>query len=96
MLPRMLLVCVTATSFVRSESRGCRVGMSKVGFVFEGGVHHFTFSWRHFAAWSQAATFASWSSFERIISSPGCRWSCSAVERLRKSWVVDGPITGTG
>ena len=37
---------------------------------------------------------ASWSRDERMISEPGGKER--ARERLAKSWVVDGPITGVG
>ena len=95
MLPRMLEVWVQATSFVDGVSKEERVAVSRWGFVHGvcEGVHHFMVSCRQEASCSQDATFASWSSFERMISEPGVRCSYSARERLRKSWVVEGPRT---
>ena len=95
MLPRMLEVWVQATSFVEGVSNGERVEMSRWGFVHGvwDGVHHFMVSCRQEASCSQDATFASWSSFERMISDPGVRCSYREMDRLRKSWVVEGPRT---
>lgn len=88
-------MCVQATSFVFSLSSFFSSSTSSLGLVREEELHHLTVHWRQDASCSQEATLASWSSFERMISEPGVTWSKRAVERLRKSWVVEGPMTAS-
>jgi len=58
------------------------------------GVHHFRVrDWVRDMR-TQAEMLASWSRDERMISEPGGKER--ARERLAKSWVVEGPITGVG
>ena len=80
------------TSAVFSDNRGRRFEGVRIGEEGEG-VHHFiVWDWRE-ARRTQEDMLASWSRDERISSLWGGReriW-----ERLEKSWVVEGPITGT-
>ena len=56
------------------------------------GGHHFMVWFCERARRSQAETLASWSSEERMRVEEGGRERVR--ERLEKSWVVEGPITG--
>ncbi len=58
------------------------------------GVHHFRTRFWVADMRTQAEMLASWSRDERMISEPGGKER--ARERLAKSWVVEGPITGVG
>jgi len=58
------------------------------------GVHHFRTRFWALDMRTQAEMLASWSRDERMISEPGGKER--ARERLAKSWVVEGPITGVG
>lgn len=77
MLPRMLEVCVQATSFVFGDNRGFREEGVRRGLLGEEeeGDHQIILQDRQVAMASQDATFASWSRVERMISEPGVRWS---------------------
>ena len=55
------------------------------------GIHHFTVRFFQAASWTQGARLASWSRLERIISE--FVGKLRAMDRLRNSWVVDGPRT---
>jgi len=93
-VPRMLLACVQVTRRVRSESNSFRSSGYSFGFWRFLGIHHFRVKLLRSARLTQEATLASWSIPETISSSPG--WTFKAYERLRKSWVVDGPMTSHG
>jgi hypothetical protein len=90
--PKIFDVCVQATNLVFSVSSFSRSDAVSVGFVFESdGFHQTTFRLRHLAIWTQDAMLASWSHSDIMSSEPGGYFR--AIERLRKSCVVEGPIT---
>lgn len=94
-VPRILLAWVRVTRRVLSLSSGFKFSGVSLGFVDDGdGVHHLMlrFWWR--AMSSQGAMLASWSRLEIMISEAGGK--VRARERLRKSWVAEGPITFRG
>ena len=88
----MLEVCVQQTRRVLGVNSFFRSTVSRMGFVFEAdGIHHFTVRFFQDASWTHGARFASWSSFERMISESGAK--LRAIDKLRNSWVVEGPST---
>src|SRR5947209_12063413 len=92
MEPRMLEVWVQQTRRVWGVRSCLRSAGSRVGLVFEpDGIHHFTVRFFQAASWTQGARLASWSRLERMISEFGGK--LRATDRLRNSWVVDGPST---
>lgn len=94
-VPRTLDACVHVTSLVRSESSGFRDSGVSLGFEVvrssASPVHHLMARFERAAMETQGAMLASWSNLERMSSSPG--WNFRAMDKLRKSWVVEGPIT---
>lgn len=93
----MLLVWVHVTNFVLSLISGRRfaaVSFRSVGE--EDGVHHLSVRLRILARRTQEEMLASWSIEETIISAEGGKERANDWERLAKSWVVEGPMTGGG
>ena len=72
----MLLVCVHATKTVLSEIKGARFSGVSLGLELSGseeedsGAHHLMVSCWRSARETQEERFASWSSFDRMISEP--------------------------
>ncbi len=94
-MPSTLLACVHATKTVLADIRGRRFsGVRRKFGDSVVGVHHLRTSFWDLDIRTQAEMLASWSRDERMISEPGGKER--ARERLAKSWVVDGPITGVG
>lgn len=88
----MLEAWVQVTSLVLGESSGFSDSGVSLGLVVGGTVHHFRVRFFCLAMATQEAMFASWSRLETTSSSPGEK--LMAMDRLRKSWVVEPPITG--
>lgn len=91
MVPRTLEAWVQVTSLVREERRGLRESGVSLGLVVGSTVHHVRVRFLRAAMATHEAMLASWSSLETMISSPG--ENLRAMERLRKSWVVEAPMT---
>jgi len=96
-LPRILDVWVQVTKQVSLVRSGFNDSGVKCGFVLESlGCHHLILRPRVEARKTQDAMLASWSTTEQIISAEGpwfLMYGSRERERLRKSWVVEGPIT---
>lgn len=92
-VPRTLLACVQVTRAVFSDNRGRRLSTVKIRSCGgDDGVHHFKTKPRTSAIRTHADILASWSIDETMISAFGGK--SIIKERLAKSCVVDGPMTG--
>lgn len=88
-----MLACVHATKTVLADSNGRRFsGVRRRFGKSVVGVHHLRTRFWALDMRTQAEMLASWSREERMISEEGGKER--ACERLAKSWVVEGPITG--
>ena len=89
-VPRILLAAVTATSRVRSDTsvRYWAAGSSPVDMSTSAQR---TVTLARAAAWIHGRTFASWSSRESTISSPGHQVSASAPASRYVRVVMFGP-----
>ncbi len=90
-VPRMLDACVHVTMTVLGESKLGRSDARSLGFCLVLGFHHLMIKLRRAARSTHDAMLASWSILEMINSDPAGQ--LSALERFRKSCVVEEPRT---